>query len=79
MLVYLKNILIAIDQLFNTVLLGWPDETFSSRCWRWYLSGIKIPCYIVDTLLFFDKNHCKSSYESEVLRRQAPPETREIN
>jgi len=31
---YFKHIAIAVDQLFNTVLCGWPDETFSSRCYR---------------------------------------------
>lgn len=76
MLQYIKNVLIAVDQLINTICMGWPDETFSSRCWRWYLDGKKWPCYIVDTLLFFDIEHCKNSFESEVLRKQAPPETR---
>ena len=30
-----KNILIALDQLINAVCGGWPDETISSRAWRW--------------------------------------------
>ena len=33
---YLKNILISIDQLANTLLLGSPDETISSRLGRNY-------------------------------------------
>ena len=32
---YGKRTLIAVDQLINTLLGGWPDETLSSRCYRW--------------------------------------------
>lgn len=73
---HIKQILIAIDQLLNTLLFGWPDETLSSRCWRLSLSGNDLPRKIVDTILFFDKDHCKSSYESEKIRNQCPPELR---
>lgn len=31
---YGKRTLIAVDQLLNTLLGGWPDETLSSRCYR---------------------------------------------
>ena len=75
---HIKQILIAIDQLLNTLLFGWADETLSSRCWRWSLKGRDWPRKLVDTLLFFDKEHCKTSYESEVLRRQCPVELRNL-
>ena len=29
-----KAVLIAVDQLVNALLAGWPDETLSSRAWR---------------------------------------------
>ena len=32
---YLHGLLVACDQLLNALLGGWPDETLSSRCWRW--------------------------------------------
>lgn len=32
---YGKRTLIAVDQLLNTLLGGWPDETLSSRCYCW--------------------------------------------
>lgn len=80
----LKQLLVALDQFLNvlvcTVILPWErsyaDETFSSRCWRWYLAGVEWPRIVVDTLLFFDKNHCQESFESERLGRQLPPEAR---
>ena len=29
---YGKRILIGLDQFLNTLFMGWPDETLSSRC-----------------------------------------------
>ncbi len=31
---YFKNVLIALDQLLNTVCGGFPDETISAVCYR---------------------------------------------
>lgn len=74
---YIKNVLIAIDQTINTIFNGWPDETFSSRCWRWSKDGKRDwPRKLVDGILFWDKKHCHESYESERLGRQLPPELR---
>lgn len=80
---YLYHNLIAIDQLFNALTGGAADETFSSRCyrgavlaenpkkrWRFWYSFVNG--------LFFDKNHCKTAYESEIKRKQYPPEFIEI-
>lgn len=74
-----KAILIALDQLLNTIFNGWPDETFSSRCWRWSRDGKRDwPRKLVDGILFWDKNHCRESYESEREGRQSPPELRRV-
>lgn len=82
---YAKSLLIALDQLGNALLGGWPDETFSSRCWRWHVGGVRSwPCRIIDGLFFWDAEkregltvrHCQLSYESEQLRLQHPPELR---
>ena len=34
-----KAILIALDQLLNTLTGGWPDETMSSRAYRLAVEG----------------------------------------
>ncbi len=74
---YWKAVGIAWDQLFNAHFRGWPDETLSSRCWRLHRDGKKHwPRKLVDTLLFWDKNHCQESYESERIGRQIAPEFR---
>ena len=79
----LLNILIATDQwLFNLICLGdaSPDETASSCAWRSEQQGKifgKIFRPIIDTLLWFDKNHCEESYKAELYLRQLPKEVRD--
>ena len=69
---WLLNILIAIDQLVNAIVRGDPDETLSSRAhrmakkrqpyWGWTERFINA--------LFFDRNHCRKAWESELKERQ---------
>lgn len=74
---YARAVLIAIDQLMNAVLAGWPDETMSSRAWRWEQDGIRSwPRKLIDALFFMEKEHCRQSYISEREGRQLPPELR---
>jgi len=58
---YLVNLLLGLDQLINTLLLGHPDETLSSRLGRtvgkeryFWISAFRNG---VDLLFFFDKGH----------------------
>lgn len=75
----IKAILIAIDQLVNTLIGGWPDETISARCWRnrqqqpWRALRV-----MVDWLfkLLGDVDHCREAYRSERIGKQLPPELR---
>ena len=72
---YAKSVLIALDQLANAMFMGWPDETVSSRSWRWHVSGVRRwPCMVLDFI--FGQNHCRESFESEREGRQLPPEAR---
>lgn len=82
---YAKNFLVALDQLVNAVCGGWPDETLSSRSFRWSRDGLRHwPRRVIDGLFFWDTEkregltvcHCQLSYESEQLRLQQPPELR---
>ena len=56
---YILNILIAIDQLINAILLGDPDETLSSRAgksnWIW--------AKVINKLFFWQDNHSKNAIE----------------
>ena len=73
-----EQIPIAIDQLVNTICGGWADETISSVAWRKRQEekGWAILRRVIDTLFFWQTNHCRSAYESEKNRRQLPPELR---
>ena len=74
----LKNVGIGIDQTGNCLVKlsdGWgtPDEMLSARAWRlreqhpWLRLSI-------DTLFFWDNDHCKECYEIEMRRKQLPVE-----
>lgn len=70
----MMQVLIAIDQLANTTLNGYADETLSSRAHRrqhknkfWKYGRI-----LIDALFFFQQNHCHKAYLSERERRQLP-------
>lgn len=74
---YGKAVLIAADQLVNALLVGWPDETLSSRAWRWEQNGVRAwPRRFIDRIFFWEQDHCYQSYISEREGRQLPPELR---
>ena len=59
---YIKNILIAIDQLLNTILGGDPDMTISSRLGRNYKGSWMADC--VDWLFQWQNHpggHCDNA------------------
>ena len=65
---YLWNVLIAIDQLFNALLLGDPDETISGRMGRWHTLGgwrAKVAMPVCWFLNLFHTDHCKDSMEDD--------------
>lgn len=74
----MRQVLIAIDQLFNTLLGGWADETLSARSWRLRETSKrwKVAHRVIDALFFFEKDHCYNSYVSEAMRNQLPVEYR---
>jgi hypothetical protein len=70
-----KQILISIDQLLNTLLGGFADETLSSRAYRAERDGKlfgKVFRPIIDLVFLFEPLHCYNSYISEVKRKQMP-------
>ncbi|MCK9369108.1 hypothetical protein M0R04_04070 [Candidatus Dojkabacteria bacterium] len=77
----LDQILIAIDQLLNTLVWlkcdgsGYADESLSARAWR--LREYSKMYKVIDTIFFWQSAHCLISYNSEVKRRQLPKEYRE--
>jgi hypothetical protein len=77
---YLRHLGVSLTQLLNATLGGWPDESVSSRLWRLSLRGSRagvIGVAVVDTLFFWERDHCFKSYESERQRQQLPPGLRQ--
>lgn len=58
------NLLIAIDQLANTILGGDPDETISSRTAK-RVKDQRWAYYLCRALHWFDKDHCVKSVEED--------------
>lgn len=76
---YFRNVLIGLDQLINTVVGGWPDETLSARCgrlghrypykfWKALIDAIFLP--------FQGPNHCENAHRKEMTRYHFPPSMR---
>lgn len=64
---YIWNILISIDQLANTLLGGFPDETISSRMGKHIRDKKDCPvcrflCKLLDVI---DPGHCQKSIEED--------------
>ena len=75
------QVLVALDQLLNTFFGGYADETLSSRAHRHRMDGSRAwPAWIIDHLFFFwQDEHCKTAYESELERAHLPPTMRDQN
>lgn len=76
MIRYILNILIAFDQLVNTIFGGYPDETISAAAYRGELQGRwagKIMRPVIDTLFYpIERDHCFSAWLSEYNHSQRP-------
>lgn len=74
-----QQIAIAFDQLVNACCGGWADETLSSRAWRQHEKKKRWAMLrrVIDGIFFWQKDHCKTAYESELERKHFPKELRE--
>ncbi len=74
----MRQFLIALDQLFNTLIGGMADESISARAYR--LAPFSTPWHIarwlIDALFFWQQDHCKDAYFSEFENKQLPGEYR---
>ena len=70
------NILLAIDQLINVLMLGDPDETISSRAGRVFPDSIWTK--FIDFIMFYQTNHCHKAIEKEGYRDILFPRIREV-
>jgi len=75
----MTQLFIAFDQVVNTLVYikgdgwGFADETLSARAWR-LREQSPYPYRIINGLFFWQENHCKEAYESEVNNKHLPKE-----
>ena len=72
----LMQILIAIDQLLNTLIPGgYADETLSARAHRMRVKGQPYwgwRARAINLLFFWQEDHCQGAWLEETRRRQLP-------
>ena len=57
------HLLVAVDQLLNALLGGWPDETLSSRAAKAQMAGRRWGCIFCKVLDVIDRGHCRKYVE----------------
>lgn len=67
------QVLIALDQLANALLQGMADETLSARAWRNRHKPLgKVAYHVINGLFFWQPDHCRDAWLSEMRRSQLP-------
>ena len=69
---YLYNVAIWIDQGFNVLFCGSPDETLSARAYRQAVKGNKVPSRLINAIFFWQEDHCHAAWLSEANRKHLP-------
>ena len=65
---YIRRVLISIDQFFNTLAGGFPDETISSRLGKRARAGnfsAGIACWLIGKVFFHNTRHCSEAIEED--------------
>jgi len=57
-LIYIERVLIAVSILFNVLLGGPSNQTFSARNYRRKLDGKLNLVWLIDGIFFWDPDHC---------------------
>jgi hypothetical protein len=74
----MKQVFVAFDQFINTLWyfpndgFGFADETISARSWR--LREQSSLYKWINMFFFWQDNHCRGAYYSEMTRKQLPKE-----
>lgn len=69
----IKQVAIAIDQLVNTLVGGFADETLSAHAYRCREKPIaRVAKAVINGLFFWEHDHCYESYFAELNRKHLP-------
>lgn len=72
---YLKNLCVSVDQFFNALSGGDPDETISSRAAKAMMEGKKWGCVLCPALDYIDPGHCSKNIEYDEGKKVDPSST----
>lgn len=59
---YLDRVSISFSVLLNVILGGPSNQTFSARNYEWRKSGYWNIVWVLDTIFFFDPDHCLNDW-----------------
>jgi len=72
------HVLTGLTQLGNAILGGFPDESTSSRAYRQHHKpSWAIAEKIINGIFFWQPDHCRQAFESELNYRQVDPDVRD--
>ena len=66
---YMLGLFVGISQLVNSMFGGNPNELLCARAYR---TNNKLLIKVLDSIFFFNKDHCKNSYKFELNNDQLP-------
>ena len=76
---YLLQNAIAEDQSWNARTGGMADETLSARAHRLHMRRQRSwPRNMINMIFFWQPDHCREAYVSELERKQLPAEYRDV-
>ena len=70
MTTYPERIIIALSTLLNVVLGGHSNQTFAARNYMWKRHGRWNLVLVIDTIFWFDPNHCSDAWTYWILRKE---------
>jgi len=59
---YFQRVGIAISVLFNVILGGYSNQSFSARNYAWEREGKLNIVWLIDALFWLDPNHCMNCW-----------------
>jgi hypothetical protein len=66
---YAERVGIALSVLLNVVLGGYSNQTFSARNYGWKREGKPNLVWLIDTIFWFDPDHCMDSWTYWYVRK----------
>lgn len=66
---YFKRVGIALSVLFNVILGGRSNQSFSARNYMWKKQGKHNLVFILDRVFYKDSNHCLHCWSYWIVRK----------